>query len=74
MLCLWSGPPGSTVGFLLRYSVVYTVESLSLLYLFLYIALYVLGDDTLISYGSFKQTKHLFVLIRIIIMGEADTV
>ena len=38
------------VGFLLlRYSVLFTVESLSLLYLLLYIDLYVLGDDALIS-------------------------
>ena len=32
MLCLWLGPPGVTVGVLLPgYSVVYTVESISLL-------------------------------------------
>ena len=38
------------VGFLsLRYSVLFTVESLSLLYLFLYLDFYVLGDDALIS-------------------------
>ena len=29
----------------------------------LYLDLYVLGDDALISYGSFMQTKHLCVLI-----------
>ena len=32
---------------------------------FLYFDLYVLGDDALISYGSFMQTKHLCVLIHI---------
>ena len=32
---------------------------------FLYLDLYVLGDDSLISYGSFMQTKHLCVLIHI---------
>ena len=32
---------------------------------FLYLDLYVLGDDALISYGSFVQTKHLCVLIHI---------
>ena len=32
---------------------------------FLYIDLYVLGDDALISQGSFMQTKHLCVLIHI---------
>ena len=64
MLWLLSGPPALPVGFLLlRYSVLFTVESLSLLYLFLYLDLYVLGDDALISYGSFMQTKHLCVLI-----------
>ena len=32
---------------------------------FLYLDLYVLGDDALISEGSFMQTKHLCVLIHI---------
>ena len=32
---------------------------------FLYLDLYVLGDDVLISQGSFMQTKHLYVLINI---------
>ena len=32
---------------------------------FLYLDLYVLGDDSLISYGSFMQTKYLCVLIYI---------
>ena len=42
--------PGLPVGFLLlRYSVLITVESLSLLYLLFIIDLYVLGDDALIS-------------------------
>ena len=41
---------GLPVGFLLLwYSVLFTVESLSLLYFFLYLDLYVLGDDALIS-------------------------
>ena len=35
--------------------------------------LYVLGDDTTISWESFKQTKHL-VLIHIRIKGEVGTV
>ena len=43
-----------------RYSVLCTVESLSLLYLF-----YVLGDDAWIAKGSFMQTNHLCVLIHI---------
>ena len=32
---------------------------------FLYLDVYVLEDDTLISKGSFVQTKHLCVLIHI---------
>ena len=41
---------GLPVGFiLLWYSVLFTVESLSLLYFLLYHDLYVLGDDALIS-------------------------
>ena len=41
---------GLPVGFLLLgYSVLFTVESLYLLYLLLYLDLYVLGDDALIS-------------------------
>ena len=49
MLWLLSGP-GLPVGFLLlRYSVLFTVESLSLLISFLYLDLYVLRDDALIS-------------------------
>ena len=32
---------------------------------FLYLDLYVLGDDALISEGSFMQTKYLCVLIHI---------
>ena len=31
----------------------------------LYLDLYVLGDDALISYGSVMQTKYLYVLIHI---------
>ena len=32
---------------------------------FIYFDLYVLGDDALISHGSFMQTKYLCVLINI---------
>ena len=66
---------GLTVGvILLLYSLVCTFESISLLYLFLYLDLYVLGDDALISKGSFMQTKHLCVLIHVRIKGEISTV
>ena len=40
----------------------------------LYLDLYVLGDDTLISQGSFMQTKYLCVLINILIKGEVGAV
>ena len=41
---------GLPVGFLLlRYSVLFTVESLSLIYLLVFLDLYVLEDDALIS-------------------------
>ena len=32
---------------------------------FLYLDLYILGDDAWISKGSFMQARHLFVLIHI---------
>ena len=43
---------------------------------FLYLDLYVRGDDSLISYGSFMQNKHLHVcvLIHIRIKGEVSAV
>ena len=40
----------------------------------LYIDLYVLGDDALISKGSFMQTKYLFVLIYIWEVGAEKLV
>ena len=40
----------------------------------LYLDLYVLGDDALISWGSFMQTKYLCVLIHIWIKGEVGAV
>ena len=48
-----------------RYSIVCTVESLSLFIFFLYLDFYVLGDDTSISLGSFMWTEHRCVLIPI---------
>ena len=44
------GPPGLPVGFLLlRYSALFTVESYLFSISLLYLDLYVLGDDALIS-------------------------
>ena len=40
----------------------------------LYLDLYVLGDDALISLGSLMQTKYLCVLIHIWIKGEVGAV
>ena len=40
----------------------------------LYLDLYVLGDDALISQGSFMPTKYLCVLIHIWIKGEVGAV
>ena len=53
MLWLLSGPPGFTCWIsYARYSVLFTVESLSfLLSPFLFLDLYFLGDDALISWG-----------------------
>ena len=67
MLWLFVGPSEVYLldFFLLWYSVLFTVESLSLLISLLYLDLYVLGDDALISYGYFMQTKYLCVLIHI---------
>ena len=41
---------------------------------YLYLDLYVLGDDTLISKESFMQTRYLCVLIHICIQGEVGAV
>ena len=62
---------GLPVGFLLlRFSVLFTVESLSLLYLLVIsYFLYILGDDTLISWGSFMLTKYLCVSVRVWVEG-----
>ena len=63
MLWLLSGSWGLPVGFiLLLYSVLFTVESHLCFIYFLYLDLYILGDDVLMSKGSFMQTKHLCVL------------
>ena len=50
---------------MLGYSLLFSVETSCLFYLFLYLDLYVLGDDALISYGSFMQAKYLCVLVHI---------
>ena len=40
---------------------------------FLYLDLFILGDDSWISYGSSMQTKHLCLLIHIRLKGEVGT-
>ena len=61
MVWLLSGPPGFTCVFLLLwYLVLFTVESLSLLYLLFYLDLYVLVDEALIIGGlSCKQNIYV---------------
>ena len=61
MLWLLSGPPRFTCWFyFVRVFSLYLLLSPYLSFIsFLYLDLYVLGDDALISYGSFMQTKHL---------------
>ena len=72
-VCSWAHQ-GLTVGFLLlRHSVVYTVESLSLVYL-LFISPFVLTRRKPIREGSFMRTKQLFVLIHIRNKGEVGTI
>ena len=39
-----------------------------------FIDLYVLGDNSLIRYGSFMRTKHLCILIHVRTKGEIGTV
>ena len=72
MLMLFVGPTGvylldffcSSIQFYLLLSPFLCFISL------LYLDLYVLGDESLISYRSFMQTKYLCVLIHILIKGE----
>ena len=68
MLWLFVGPTGG--GYLLDFFCsgiqLYLLLSPYLCFIsLLYLDLYVLGDDTLISKGSFMQTKYLYVLIHI---------
>ena len=67
MLWLLSGPPGFTcwISFTLVFSFIYCRVLILALSPFLYLDLYVLLDDALISYGSAMQTKHLCVLSHI---------
>ena len=60
MLWLLWGPPGFICICWISFALVlnlFTGEFLSLLIFFLYLDLYVLGDDKLISKGSFMQTE-----------------
>ena len=67
MLCLCSGPPGfNCIDFF--YSGIQLFSLLNpylCLISFLYLVLYLLGDDTSISKGSFMRTKHLVFFIHI---------
>ena len=67
MLWLFVGPTGvSLLDFFCSRIQFYLLLSPYLCFIsFLYLDLYVLGDDALISLGSFMQTKHLCDLIHI---------
>ena len=69
--CVWSGQSGLNcwIAFTPVFSCI-TVESLSLFYL---LFLYILWDDTSISWGSYMWTKHLFVLIHNRNKGEVGS-
>ena len=75
MSCLWSGPPGfNSWIFLGKYSIVVLLSTYLYFISFLYLYLYVLGDDASKSYGSFMRTKDLHVLIHIRTKGDVGTV
>ena len=67
MLCLFVGPTGVyLLGFFCHGIKFNLLLSPYLCFVsFLYLDLYVLGDDALISKRSFMQSKHLCVLIHI---------
>ena len=76
MLWLFVGPTGV---YLLDYFCsgiqFYLLLSPNLFFIsFLYFDLYVLGDEALIRWGSFMQTKYLCVFIHIRIKGEVGAV
>ena len=75
MLRLLSGPPGiPLLDFLCSGIQLYILLSPYLCFFpFLYLDLYVLGDDSWISLGSFMQNKDLCVLIHIRIKGAVGT-
>ena len=66
MLWLLSGPPGFTcwISFAQVFSFLPLCPYLCFIS-FIYLHLYVLGNDALIRYGSYMQTKTLCVLIHI---------
>ena len=76
MLWLFVGPTGVyLLDFFCPGIQLYVLLSPYLLFIsLLYLDLYVLGGNALISYGSFMQTKYLCVLIHIWIKGEVGAV
>ena len=75
MLCLWTGPPGfiCCISFYSDMQLYVQLSPYLCFISFLYLDLYVLGDDTLISKGSVMRTKHLSVFIHIKNEGEVYT-
>ena len=74
MLWLLTSPPGFLLDFFCSGIQFYYLLSTYLCFIsLLYLDLYVLEDDALISYGSFVQTKYLCVLIHFRTRGEVGT-
>ena len=67
------GPLGLTVDFLSGIQLNVLLRPYLCCISFLYLDLFVLGDDSMISQGSFMQTKHLSDLIHIRIKGDVCT-
>ena len=66
MLWLLSGPPGFNCWIFCSGIQFYVLLIPYLCFnSFLYLDLYVLGDDAWIILGSFMQTKNIYILIRI---------
>ena len=76
MLWLFVGPTGVyLLDFFCSGIQFYLLLSPYLCFIFLlYLDLYVLGDDALISWGTFMQTKYLCILIHIWIKGQVGAV
>ena len=73
---MWPGPPGGQLLDFFNSSIeLYVLLNPYLRFItFLYLNVYVLGDDISMSSESFIQIKHLFVLIHTRNKGEFGTI